>query len=126
MNWKSYFPDTPLHRIPSFDARIVLYPGIREVRDYFSWRQADSVLHLSRERGWQLISYQPTLTTYTIPLSGLLFSVEGNQKKTPTSLFVFDLHGPFLVILIYSLWHRVGHEFRSETRDTLREIRYKL
>lgn len=51
MNWKSYFPDTPLrHTIPSFDARIVLYPGKREVRDYFSWRQADSVLHLSRER----------------------------------------------------------------------------
>jgi tRNA(His) guanylyltransferase len=46
MNWKSYFPSTPLRLVPSFDARIVLYPGIREVRDYFSWRQADSVLHL--------------------------------------------------------------------------------
>jgi tRNA(His) 5'-end guanylyltransferase len=28
---------------PSFDGRIVLYPSEREVRDYFSWRQADSV-----------------------------------------------------------------------------------
>jgi tRNA(His) guanylyltransferase len=57
MNWKSYFPDTPLRRIiPSFDARIVLYPGIREVRDYFSWRQADSVLHLFRQRGRRLIT----------------------------------------------------------------------
>jgi tRNA(His) 5'-end guanylyltransferase len=55
MNWKTYFPDTSLRRtIPSFDARIILYPGIREVRDYFSWRQADSVLHLSRERGRRL------------------------------------------------------------------------
>jgi tRNA(His) guanylyltransferase len=51
MNWKSYFPDTILRFIPSFDARIVLYPGTREVRDYFSWRQTDSVFHLSRERG---------------------------------------------------------------------------
>lgn len=27
---------------PSFDGRIILYPSEREVRDYFSWRQADS------------------------------------------------------------------------------------
>jgi tRNA(His) 5'-end guanylyltransferase len=56
MNWKSYFPNTLLRLVPSFDARIVLYPGMREVRDYFSWRQADSVLHLSRERGRRLIT----------------------------------------------------------------------
>jgi hypothetical protein len=52
--------------------------------------------------------------------------MEGNQKKTPTSLFVYALRGSFFIILIYSLWHRIGHEFRSETRDTLLEIRYKL
>jgi hypothetical protein len=127
MNWKSYFPGTPLRHIPSFDARIVLYPGIREVRDYFSWRQADSVLRLSRERGPAIDhSYQPTLTTYTIPPSGLLFNMEGNQKKTPTSLFVYALRCRFFIIHIQSLWHRIGHEFRSETRDTVLEIRYKL
>ena len=27
---------------PSFDGRIVLYPAEKAVRDYFSWRQADS------------------------------------------------------------------------------------
>jgi len=27
---------------PSFDGRIVLYPTEKAVRDYFSWRQADS------------------------------------------------------------------------------------
>ena len=27
---------------PSFDGRIVLYPTEKVVRDYFSWRQADS------------------------------------------------------------------------------------
>ena len=41
-HWQTYFPDTPLKYPPSFDGRIVLYPGEREVRDYFSWRQADS------------------------------------------------------------------------------------
>ena len=60
MNWQTYFPDTPLSYPPSFDARIVLYPGIREVRDYFSWRQADSAFHLSCDSGWLLIAYQRT------------------------------------------------------------------
>jgi tRNA(His) guanylyltransferase len=45
MYWSSYFPDTLLRYAPSFDARIVLYPGTREVRDYFSWRQTDSMCH---------------------------------------------------------------------------------
>lgn len=42
MNWSKYFPSTPLEYPPSFDGRIVLYPTEKEVRDYFSWRQADS------------------------------------------------------------------------------------
>jgi len=46
MNWPKYFPNNPLRYPPSFDARLVLYPGIQEVRDYFSWRQVDSVLPL--------------------------------------------------------------------------------
>lgn len=29
---------------PSFDSRAVLYPSPQQVRDYFSWRQADSTL----------------------------------------------------------------------------------
>ena len=41
MLWSQCFPDARLHYAPSFDARIVLYPGAQEVRDYFSWRQAD-------------------------------------------------------------------------------------
>ena len=41
-NWQQYFPDTPLLYPPSFDGRIILYPGAQEVRDYFSWRQVDS------------------------------------------------------------------------------------
>ncbi|KAL1949433.1 hypothetical protein VTO73DRAFT_8314 [Trametes versicolor] len=41
-NWPKYLPDTPLKYCPSFDGRIVLYPSITAVRDYFSWRQADT------------------------------------------------------------------------------------
>ena len=42
-HWQTYFPNNPLQYPPSFDGRVVLYPTEREVRDYFSWRQADSV-----------------------------------------------------------------------------------
>ena len=32
---------------PSFDSRAVLYPSPQHVKDYFSWRQADSTSHTS-------------------------------------------------------------------------------
>ena len=34
---------TPLKEAPSFDGRLVVYPGGQVVRDYFSWRQAVSM-----------------------------------------------------------------------------------
>ena len=40
--WASYFPDKKVQYPPSFDGRLVVYPGEKEVRDYFAWRQADS------------------------------------------------------------------------------------
>jgi hypothetical protein len=52
--------------------------------------------------------------------------MEGNQKKTLTILFVYALRGRFFIIPIYPLEHHIGHEFRTEARDTLLEIRYKL
>jgi tRNA(His) 5'-end guanylyltransferase len=60
MKWYTFFPDTPLCYPPSFDARIILYPGVNEVRDYFSWRQADSVFDLSCHCDRLLIAYQRT------------------------------------------------------------------
>lgn len=39
--WKDYFPDKALLYPPTFDGRVVLYPSERNLRDYFSWRQAD-------------------------------------------------------------------------------------
>lgn len=40
--WAEFFPNTPLQYPPSFDGRVVAYPSSVEIRDYFSWRQADS------------------------------------------------------------------------------------
>jgi len=55
-HWHSYFPDTPLRYPPSFDGRLILYPSAREVRDYFSWRQADThVNNLYNTAFWALV-----------------------------------------------------------------------
>ena len=40
--WGRHFPGTPLAATPLFDARAVLYPAEATLRDYLSWRQADT------------------------------------------------------------------------------------
>ena len=40
-HWSNFFPDTQLKHPPAFDGRAVLYPTVRNMRDYLSWRQAD-------------------------------------------------------------------------------------
>jgi tRNA(His) guanylyltransferase len=37
-HFKTHFPDINLQKIPSFDARIVLYPSIEDLKAYLSWR----------------------------------------------------------------------------------------
>lgn len=74
-NWSKYLPETPLKHPPSFDGRIVLYPSAKEVRDYFSWRQADSEcrpLHASVAHGSSQTDYslKRTSTTCTTRCSG--------------------------------------------------------
>jgi len=40
--WPQHFPDLTLTMpLPSFDGRAVIYPGVKEMRDYMSWRQVD-------------------------------------------------------------------------------------
>ncbi|KAK6338819.1 tRNA-His guanylyltransferase, variant 2 [Orbilia brochopaga] len=55
--WPQYFPDIPLKRpLPSFDGRAVCYPSVQNVRDYFSWRQADChINNLYNTAFWALI-----------------------------------------------------------------------
>ena len=35
---KDFFPDKALSVVPSFDARMVLYPNTEVLKDYLSWR----------------------------------------------------------------------------------------
>lgn len=59
--WPLYFPHSPLDNIaalPSFDARLVVYPTAKEVRDYFAWRQADThINNLYNTAFWTLIQH---------------------------------------------------------------------
>ncbi|CAE7205666.1 unnamed protein product [Rhizoctonia solani] len=55
-NWRTYFPDTELKYPPSFDGRVIVYPGKQEIRDYFSWRQADThINNLYNTTFWALV-----------------------------------------------------------------------
>lgn len=40
--WKDFMGDVPLKFPPTFDARAVCYPSLENIRDYLSWRQADT------------------------------------------------------------------------------------
>ncbi|CAH1395826.1 unnamed protein product [Nezara viridula] len=54
--WNKYFPNKQLIYAPAFDARIVLYPTDQNLRDYFSWRQADvHVNNLYNTCFWALV-----------------------------------------------------------------------
>lgn len=54
--WSRSFPQTQLLYPPSFDGRLVTYPTERNVRDYFSWRQADThINNLYNTTFWALV-----------------------------------------------------------------------
>lgn len=55
-HWNTYFEDKKLLYPPSFDARVVLYPTDQNLRDYLSWRQADThINNLYNTAFWGLI-----------------------------------------------------------------------
>lgn len=39
--WSKYFKETKLKYPPMFDSRTVVYPSLKNIRDYLAWRQAD-------------------------------------------------------------------------------------
>lgn len=78
--------------LPSFDGRAVPYPGVENVRDYLSWRQADCVFFafraLRRGAGWTLllmcwaghINNLYNTTFWTLVLRGGLSNVEAERE----------------------------------------------
>ncbi|RCK65494.1 tRNA(His) guanylyltransferase [Candida viswanathii] len=56
--WPQVFPEKPLDvdHLPTFDARAVLYPSFKHIRDYFSWRQVDChINNLYNTTFWNLV-----------------------------------------------------------------------
>lgn len=59
LHWNSEFPEKQINpeRLPTFDARAVVYPNTKVVRDYFSWRQVDChINNLYNTAFWSLIN----------------------------------------------------------------------
>lgn len=56
--WPAHFPDAQLQlgHLPTFDSRAVLYPSLKSLRDYLSWRQADChINNLYNTTFWALV-----------------------------------------------------------------------
>lgn len=54
--WDRWFENEKLKYPPSFDARVVLYPTIENLKDYLSWRQADvHINNLYNTCFWNLV-----------------------------------------------------------------------
>lgn len=56
--WNSFNPGKPLdlERLPTFDARAVVYPNDENVMDYFKWRQVDChINNLYNTTFWNLV-----------------------------------------------------------------------
>lgn len=55
-HWPRFLRGKELYYPPSFDARVVLYPTDKNLRDYLAWRQADvHVNNLYNTCFWNLI-----------------------------------------------------------------------
>ena len=55
-HWSNYFPDKKLLRPPTFDGRAICYPTTENLRDYLSWRQADThINNLYNTCFWNLV-----------------------------------------------------------------------
>ncbi|KAJ3258063.1 tRNA-histidine guanylyltransferase 1-like [Boothiomyces macroporosus] len=88
--WKDYFEDTELQSLPSFDARCVLYPTAKNLRDYLSWRQADChINNLYNTAFWELVQNPSSLKTEQEAESILKLTDSGGKNEL---LFQFGIN----------------------------------
>lgn len=93
-HWNSFFETKKLLYPPSFDARIVLYPSDEDLRNYLSWRQADThINNLYNTVFWKLVleggrtnteAQEDLSGTYSSDKNEILFSRFGiNYNNLP-------------------------------------------
>lgn len=69
-HWPDIFPDKKLLYPPSFDGRAVLYPTVRNMRDYLSWRQADChINNLYNTVFWALVQQGQYISGYSLVIN---------------------------------------------------------
>ncbi|CAL8469408.1 g8949 [Coccomyxa elongata] len=71
--WPEYLPSQPLQSTPVFDGRAVCYPSDEILRDYLSWRQADT--HINNQYNtcfWALVHSGKSHTEAQERLKGTL------------------------------------------------------
>lgn len=75
-HWPRFFRDKTLYYPPSFDARVILYPTDKNLRDYLAWRQADvHINNLYNTCFWNLI-LKGKLTPNQVNSSKLNFLIQ--------------------------------------------------
>jgi tRNA(His) guanylyltransferase len=117
--WSHYMTGTQLLRPPSFDGRLIAYPSEKEIRDYFSWRQADThINNLYNTTFWALVqqgsktereAHEQLQGTVSADKNEILYGTFGvNYDKLPAMY----RKGTTLV------WHRAG----TNAKPTLRTL----
>jgi tRNA(His) 5'-end guanylyltransferase len=97
-HWNTYLPDTPLSYPPSFDGRVVVYPGKQEARDYFAWRQADSESYLGLSKRYAFtgsiahINNLYNTTFWALVQQGEMTAREAETRLKVSSLFQLFVH----------------------------------
>ncbi|KAF9007410.1 tRNAHis guanylyltransferase-domain-containing protein [Cyathus striatus] len=120
-HWSRFFPDTPLKYPPSFDGRIVLYPGTKEVRDYFAWRQADThINNMYNTVFWALVLKGGKTTTEAHAVLRLSF-VDRNW----IGIYATDIFTEDALRIQARLGLDVGHPLDGRLRD-LRTVQKRV
>ncbi|KAJ3338474.1 tRNA-histidine guanylyltransferase 1-like [Gonapodya sp. JEL0774] len=85
VNPDSVVPPRPLYP-PSFDARAVTYPTMKEVQDYFRWRQVDTHINALYNTCYHLLVTQPVVPGFKFPSTTI--------QSTPKLTFIFPPDPP--------------------------------
>lgn len=119
--WPKYFPDKPLSPpLPSFDGRAVLYPKVKNLRDYMSWRQADCEYQgFFCTESPRLILAGHINNLYNTTFWALILQGDMNNQQAEQALAVCRVSS---IPTILVLTGRPGHRIGRQTRDIVLKI----
>ncbi|SGZ50891.1 CIC11C00000005149 [Sungouiella intermedia] len=128
MAWNAEFPEKPVEssRLPTFDARAVVYPNSQTVRDYFSWRQVDChINNLYNTSFWNLIlkagmtgqqAEQALMGTLASDKNEILFKQCGVNYNNEPDMFKKGT----VIVREYEAWTGEAEERELTTRQKQR------